>query len=433
MRQSTTPKQKILLVTLGLFLTFVMVEGGMRITGWAISTVQQQRNIQKARARGTYRILCLGESTTAMGGDQSYPAQLEKILNARNVGIKFTVFNAGKIATTTSRILSELENNLDHFVPDMVITMMGINDDRHDVVQNRQSRTSRLTSLLNGLKVYKLFNHFWLHSSARYKDFLESDEVDGEGGNTDDVPMSVELSDTLEEAGQWLDDLQFGKAEQLLLKVQKIDSANMAVQAMWGDLHFQKKEYTKAEKYLARAVELDPDLKYQVTIDACRQLIRVYLSQKKYVIIEQLFVQAQHLLIKDAELLRLQANFYRDKGKHARADTLLDQAEVLEFRQIGKLTIDNYRALKETVIAKGLKLVCVQYPLRNTRNLMNTFHSLDGIVFVDNNRIFKNELKSRPYSELFSDYFAGDFGHTTPYGNKVLAENIADVIIGEVF
>jgi hypothetical protein len=29
--------------------------------------------------------------------------------------------------------------------------------------------------------------------------------------------------------------------------------------------------------------------------------------------------------------------------------------------------------------------------------------------------------------------FGGDFGHCTPKGNMLLAQNIADVILGEVF
>lgn len=37
------------------------------------------------------------------------------------------------------------------------------------------------------------------------------------------------------------------------------------------------------------------------------------------------------------------------------------------------------------------------------------------------------------YKEYFGDMFAGDFGHCTKKGNRLLAENIANVILKEVF
>jgi hypothetical protein len=52
---------------------------------------------------------------------------------------------------------------------------------------------------------------------------------------------------------------------------------------------------------------------------------------------------------------------------------------------------------------------------------------------VDNENIFKDALQQATYSEYFIDMFAGDFGHCTEKGNKVLAENIVNVILKEVF
>jgi len=42
---------------------------------------------------------------------------------------------------------------------------------------------------------------------------------------------------------------------------------------------------------------------------------------------------------------------------------------------------------------------------------------------------FRDALKEHPYSELFTDNFGGEFGHCTPKGNSILAENIAEVIL----
>ena len=57
----------------------------------------------------------------------------------------------------------------------------------------------------------------------------------------------------------------------------------------------------------------------------------------------------------------------------------------------------------------------------------------DGIIFVDNEKSFKGMVSKSSYKEYFKDIFSGDFGHCTDKGNRLLAENIANVILKEVF
>nr|MBU1328568.1 hypothetical protein [Candidatus Omnitrophota bacterium] len=73
--------------------------------------------------------------------------------------------------------------------------------------------------------------------------------------------------------------------------------------------------------------------------------------------------------------------------------------------------------------------------MRNIAPLKKIFkEEMEGsIVFVDNERIFKDAVKDKGYKEYFNDMFDGDFGHCTPKGNKLLAENIASTILKEVF
>jgi len=42
-------------------------------------------------------------------------------------------------------------------------------------------------------------------------------------------------------------------------------------------------------------------------------------------------------------------------------------------------------------------------------------------------------VKSTGYKEVFRDMFSGDFGHCTEKGNRLLAGNIAAVILKELF
>jgi len=116
--------QKTVLVIFGLFLTLTILETGLRLGGFIILSLQERRNLLSIRQRGECRIICFGESTT----QGQYPAYLEKVLNQRNIGIKFRVIDKGVGGANTGVIVSQLEANLDKYQPDLVVTMMGIND-----------------------------------------------------------------------------------------------------------------------------------------------------------------------------------------------------------------------------------------------------------------------------------------------------------------
>lgn len=48
---------------------------------------------------------------------------------------------------------------------------------------------------------------------------------------------------------------------------------------------------------------------------------------------------------------------------------------------------------------------------------------------MDNEKIFKDALKHAKCEEFFIDNFVGDFGHATPKGNMLIAENVVNVIL----
>ena len=86
--------------------------------------IQEYKNGLSLKRKGSYRIMCIGESTT----QGQYPPFLEDILNKSNAGVKFSVIDKGVAGTNTSIISSQLEENLRKYSPDMVVAMIGIND-----------------------------------------------------------------------------------------------------------------------------------------------------------------------------------------------------------------------------------------------------------------------------------------------------------------
>ena len=109
----TNWKQKCLLVLFGVLLTFLLLEAGLHIGGVVFLWFQEHINKISIEKNGEYRILCLGESTTALGGNFSYPRQLENILNSAQKNIRFSVINKGIPSTTTTQIVMNLDKNLD--------------------------------------------------------------------------------------------------------------------------------------------------------------------------------------------------------------------------------------------------------------------------------------------------------------------------------
>jgi len=156
--------KKIALIIFGLFLSVLFIEAGLRLGGLVLSSWQEHRNIRAVIQKGIYRIMCLGESTTA----GRYPSFLENILNQRNIGVRFSVINKGSPAINTGAILSELNDNLDKYKPDMVIVMMGIND-FWPYIPREALRDSGAPSSIRSLKIYKLMKIMWFSVSARLK------------------------------------------------------------------------------------------------------------------------------------------------------------------------------------------------------------------------------------------------------------------------
>jgi hypothetical protein len=96
-------------------------------------------------------------------------------------------------------------------------------------------------------------------------------------------------------------------------------------------------------------------------------------------------------------------------------------------------TVNNYKEIKKILEKRRIQLVCVQYPMRRVESLKKIFEETRDIIFVDNEAIFKKAVAKESYDDYFVDIFGGDFGHCTPKGNRLLGENIANVILREVF
>ena len=454
----TTAKQKLILLIFSIGLALFLLELGLRIGGVIFLSFQEYRNKLSMQQKGSYRILCLGESTTAMRGNDSYPRQLEKILNQQNSKITFSVINKGVPGTDTEAIAEGLRDNLAKYKPDMVITMMGINDRMEDAIPREDLPPYNAAKLIRSFRVYKLVNLLKLHIISRLKkgglcmqerknkdmlaaagihrpirrnqasgtDFLKqrkykkAEKVYEEiiKANPDDDKAYLELG-----MSYWFRGRP-SEAEEMYKKSIEINPENDTAYCMLGMRYRHQKKYSKAEEMYEKAIEINPRKEWPYG-----DLGRCYMYQTDYAKAERILKAAIELNPKKDRTYALLASCYRRWGKDELADEYFRKANIARIKYYNPVTQRSYRRLRDILKKNDVKLLCVQYPMRTVKSLRKMFNDTKDVGFVDNEMVFKKAVAREGFDEYFTDEFGGDFGHCTPKGNRLLAENIAKFIL----
>jgi tetratricopeptide (TPR) repeat protein len=195
-----------------------------------------------------------------------------------------------------------------------------------------------------------------------------------------------------------------------------------------GSFYEYQGRFSQAEDAFKKAIGINP--KNSTTYF---RLGGLYRAQGKLSQAEDTFKKVIELDPKKENMLVTMASIYEEMGKPELAKAYADKANKLGSERYSAITVNNYHKLKEILDRKGIRLICVQYPMRNVDPLKRIFGKDEGVVFIDNEQVFKKAVRQSGYKEYFTDMFAGDFGHCTQKGNELLAQNIADVILKEVF
>ena len=120
-------------VCLGLLLTFLLIEGGLRVGGvWVRRSLKRrERHALRDQGPNSRRICCLGDSFTYGIGappEGSYPSWLETLLNDRGDGKAYEVLNLGVPAQNTAMICGALDEQISRFRPDLILLLAGCNN-----------------------------------------------------------------------------------------------------------------------------------------------------------------------------------------------------------------------------------------------------------------------------------------------------------------
>ena len=450
MTKKTSFGQKVSLVIFGILLSLILLELGLRIGGAVLLAMQDYRNHRFANRQGVYKIVCIGESTTMSGGEHSYPRQLERILNQNNKGLRFQVINKGVSGTTTPVIISRLPAILDETKPDMVIVMMGINDGKVYVPIEKLTGWDRFLSFLKDFRVYKLFKRIQLGlkvnmekmKALQEKEMRAGEDAKEQSKKEDKMPPGEkiivrELNKHPRKYRKLYFQGLFLKAAGKYAQAEKVFRFLIASRiSLPLETHF----YKKLAKCLYEQGKTDELISIldRVPYNAWASCAVLDLCSDK-----SRFPQIVGIIdenIKNApsnpELYDLMAACHKRAGDSKGAARYMEEASSLRSGQINSITMGNYLKLNDMLKARHIRPLYMQYPLRSVESLKAMLRSADNfnqIIFIDNEAIFKNALETGSYDEYFTDRFAGDFGHCTAKGNRLIAENVAATILKKVF
>jgi tetratricopeptide (TPR) repeat protein len=453
-------KEKIILIIFGIVLFLVLIEISLRLAGFIHLSIQGYRNRLALKEKDTYRILCLGESTT-FGYEDSYPSQLEKILNQESPNIKFKVINKGIPGATSETIVLQLPDNLDKYKPHIVLVMMGIND-REITIPYKGAYYLKLRIFIKNLRLYKLARFILLNLKAKLKEIdkffhkgsykrkfvIDEDhrydwdyvklgwyyQEQGDNKKAEEMFKKAIETDPLNdwpyvELWQYYKiKNKFDEAKKLFEKGLEINPSSYWIHIGLGWFYYEKNDYNLAEEMFKKAIEINSKRP-----EGYLWLGELYLKQKRFEEAEEPFKKVLAIDPSNIKAYLSLSTIYTFLKKDELIEKYRSTIEAKELEYYNPITQQNYHRLKEIVMSRKIKLICVQYPLRSVEALRKIFKDREGIIFVDNEKIFKEAVKRNGYHTYFTDSFAGDFGHCTPEGNYLLATNIAKVILKEIF
>lgn len=202
----------------------------------------------------------------------------------------------------------------------------------------------------------------------------------------------------------------------------RADPKNPGAYAELGNLYRDTGRQDRAEKLYEAAINVAPD-----NAHAYLELGKLHLMNGRNEKAEEIFSKAYAALGGIPKMAGALSTLYFQQGVQE-----LNQ----KFRRTSYLPLTasrNYQRLRDLTLKRNVKLVCMQYPMRDIKALKDILGTNSGILFVENRKNFEEALKTRKLFELFIDMFGGDFGHCTDLGNQLIAKNLSKVILQEVY
>jgi hypothetical protein len=382
--------------------------------------------------------MCIGESTTFQG----YPDSLQKILNKKYPN-KFLVVDCGIPGASLEYILNHLDENIAKYKPDFAVCMMGINDEI--VLVNPDQKN--LYSGSCKLKILKLFillkKHITelteVHFDKKTHNFYAKDNYQKQ------QVYKLYEQKLYREAALVCKDI-------LRMEPDDVDTTVFLAMLKYHCLNDQKSAYHDALNIIQENKKNDYDSRqtvYQILSDYKKDIkssryfadkiindknvilnCSTYHALKNYVTQEQ----KNKLLERLSSCKQLLDQYYgilaiecMENKNYIAAEEYFKRAEKIRLEYPNENTYRVYKRIMQKLIHKNIEVICMQYPVRSVevlKNILKNEQYYNNIEFISNENNFKDLLKKKKFNEVFSDQFAGDFGHYRQEGSILIAESV---------
>ena len=415
-----------------LALSLALVEIGLRLLGARVLARQDAAN-RRGLEQASAVVLCLGESTTQGRADTSWPLALQALLDQRLGAGRVKVVNRGVSGTNSRDIVARLPTDLDDWRPDLVISMVGINDHCLSPWEGALDAIPAPDAVVvpdTPWRVVKLAWWTWraLHGTpldlkaqaATVPWSTTGYQRGGKGAVPHDPPTPA-----LREADALADGPDPGRAEQAYGRVVTDEPLYLDAWLHWAAWRERTDRREEAIRLLQSALPVLPGATW-----LRRDLALMQARAGRHADAADLLEQAVALDPFDDVLHALLATELRALGRDDEASRRQAQARTLRAERPNPATVRNYRRLAARVLESGAALIAMQYPRRDPDLLRRM---LDGwsppVIVQDQTEGFERALAHQPYDALFTDRFGGDFGHTTEAGDRLIARQVLDAVL----
>lgn len=395
-----------LLTIIGLF---IFTEVSLNIISYSFYRPKYGQNFRKNEHQKMFRILTLGESTTAPlyrdGIDISWPAILEKELKAKGYQVK--VFNEGKSSITSSHVVETLVKSIDYYKPHLIIAMTGIND-LNNLYYDQKNQDSVLD-----LKTFKLLR--WI--STAIKGY-----------------MNQSLSNK-----QWKAELT--KAKSIVEKIKNAPSISFET-----DIKRAVEKSSIPEILLAQiywdivALKTKNDLnKFNLILQELSNYGTVHFPDSLRTINMRLDFLSK--LDDKTKCRKYSEEIVKKVNLDAETQTRLGYCYPFEDENLSKLLPSSFKPRKtnqryeniNTIVslAKERKtpVILMQYPTLLLTDLKNALPEASNVTFIENKINFQKTIAQKGYDYVFFDRFKKTWGHCTYEGNNLIVDNLFDQVV----
>ncbi len=452
-------------IALGVLLALSVLEAGLRLAGWHETRGQENRiTTAQPPLPGEYRIICLGESTTVQtysnNQNIAWPKKLERKHNSLGLGKTFRTITIAKHGTSTPFLIRDLERRIDEIKPDLVVSMMGIND----ISTLSYFQRSDWLSTLRTVKLTR-----WLTQSL--KQLVIPHVTEPEGRRIEIAIMQLPPRAIVKNS---LEVPQIQSENDLTTYVQNVEAYAHSLPRRHTFFAYQVAAIALLN--LRGIAEVDPNLKpflpsiAERTIEMSRKSIAhnpystsalrffIYAAVNRpdlnAEIIKHIHNAIDHGGNLDSALLSL-IGIYRDD----RIQNELKEVGIATDTNATPLskTRENYLYLARMLKQMGVPYMVMQYPNASINGMQSIFSNAEipyatfsdlledssfnppvspefaNILFVSNEN-FRSIVTPENEAEYFKDMFHNGpllhFGHTTEKGHELIADNVVHVLTG---